>query len=220
MILGMDRRAYEQFCALAVALDHIGERWTLLVIRELLLGPKRYTDLRQGLPGIAANLLATRLRTLEEDGLVRRRRLPPPAASTIYELTDRGRELEPALLILMRWGSHWMTRPPEGSVLRASWFALALKALVEPKELAGIRAHFELVAGDEVIGLHVADEHLEVEASPVPQPDARLIAGAGAMFRLASAKSSLDEEIEAGRVQVEGDAEKRRLLERTLRFPR
>src|SRR3990172_1406948 len=131
----MDRRAYDQFCALAVALDHIGERWTLLVIRELLLGPKRYTDLRQGLPGIAANLLARRLRTLEEDGLVRRRRLPPPAASTIYELTDRGRELEPALLILMRWGSHWMTRPAEGSVLRASWFALALKSLVEPGDL-------------------------------------------------------------------------------------
>jgi DNA-binding HxlR family transcriptional regulator len=215
----MDRRAYNEFCALAVALDHLGERWTLLVIRELLLGPKRYTDLRTGLPGIAANLLAARLRTLEEDGIVRRRRLPPPAASTIYELTERGRELEPVLLGLARWGSPWMTRPPEGSVVRASWFALALKSLVGPTELAGIRADFELVAGDETIHVHVASGRLEVDASAVAQPDARLIADAGTMFRIASGNASLGEEVAAGRAQVEGAQEQREALERTLKFP-
>ncbi len=125
----MDRRAYNQFCALATALDRIGERWTLLVIRELLVGPKRYSDLREGLPGIAANLLAQRLRTLEADGLIRKRRLPKPAASTVYELTDLGRDLEPALLALMRWGSGFMGRPTADQVVRTSWFGLALKAL-------------------------------------------------------------------------------------------
>src|ERR1051325_5054084 len=115
----MDKRAYDQFCALAVALDHIGERWTLLGIRELVTGPKRYSDRREGLPRIAANLLAARLRALVADGLVERRRLPRPAASTVYELTDLGRDLEPALLQLMRWGSRWMTRPSPGPTPRA-----------------------------------------------------------------------------------------------------
>src|SRR3712207_6674695 len=100
----MSGRSYDQFCALAKALDVLGERWTLLVVRELLLGPKRYSDLLEGLPGIGTNLLATRLKTLEANGLVARRRLPAPAASTVYELTDRGRGLEPALYELMRWG--------------------------------------------------------------------------------------------------------------------
>ncbi len=216
----MDHRAYNQFCALAVALDHVGERWTLLVIRELLLGPKRYTDLRRGLPGIAANLLAARLRALEADGLVRRRRLPPPAASTIYELTDLGRELEAPLLLLMRFGSRWMTRPPEGSVLRASWFALALKSLVAAAQLKGIRGEFELVAGDETIHVHVADGEIEVDEAPVTAPDARLVTDAGTMFRIAAGNALLDQEVAAGRAQLEGGAEDRRHLDRTLRFPR
>lgn len=216
----MDRREYNQFCALAVALDHLGERWTLLVVRELLMGPKRYTDLRAGLPGVAANLLAARLRSLEDDGLVQRRRLPPPAASTVYELTDSGRELEPALLLLMRWGSTWMTRPPEGAVVRASWLGMAMKSLVGPNDLKGIDADFELVAGDESVHLKVAEGRLDVDGDLVSDPDARLIADARIMFRIAAGGTTLGDEVTAGRAKVEGGAAGVRLLQRTLRLPK
>src|ERR687884_1369381 len=100
----MTARSYRQFCGIARALDLVGERWALLVVRELVIGPKRFTDLRQGLPGIATNVLSQRLRQLERDGVVARRTLPPPAASTVYELSDYGQELVPILLALGRWG--------------------------------------------------------------------------------------------------------------------
>src|SRR5262249_21409134 len=158
----MDARRYEEFCAVATALDVVGERWTLLVIRELLTGPKRYSDLREGLPGIASNLLATRLRTLEQRGLVARRRLPPPAASTIYELTDVGRRLEPVLLDLARWGSSWMTTPTADEVVRASWFALAVKSLVTPLMLGTLRADIAIESGDEFLHLHIANGAVDV----------------------------------------------------------
>src|ERR671932_1050136 len=98
-------RSYQDGCAVAHALDFVGERWALLVVRELLLGPKRFTDLRTGLPGVSPNVLAQRLRELEQAGVVRRRRLPPPAASQVYELTEWGVDLEPVLTALGRWGS-------------------------------------------------------------------------------------------------------------------
>jgi DNA-binding HxlR family transcriptional regulator len=101
----ISERTYNQFCGVARALDLIGERWALLVVRELALGPKRFTDLRQGLPGIATNVLSVRLRQLERDGLVTRRLLPPPAPAQIYELTELGRELVPVMLALGRWGA-------------------------------------------------------------------------------------------------------------------
>lgn len=122
-------RSYGQFCALARALDHVGQRWTLLIFRELLLGPKRFTDLRDGLPGIANNLLADRLRQLQDDGLIVQRELPPPAASTVYELTDAGWGLREAIGALIRWGGRWMLPGPRGDEFRPGWLALALDAL-------------------------------------------------------------------------------------------
>src|SRR5919198_6110493 len=101
----MTSRTYEQFCGVARALDLVGERWALLVVRDLVLGPKRFTDLRRGLPGMGTNILAARLKELEHAGVVRRRTLPPPAASAVYELTEWGHELEPVVLALGRWGS-------------------------------------------------------------------------------------------------------------------
>src|SRR5215831_13850090 len=105
-------RSYNEYCAVAQALDVVGERWSLLIVRELLIrGPSRYTDLRSGLPGIATNLLADRLRELEQAGVVRRHEAPPPVATTLFELTDRGRELEPVLNALGRWGGPLVQRP-------------------------------------------------------------------------------------------------------------
>src|ERR1700685_3017592 len=100
-----EKRSYGDSCGIARALDLVGERWALLVVRELLLGPKRFTDLRAGLPKVSADVLSQRLRELERIGAVQRRKLPPPAGVQVYELTDWGRELEPVLLALGRWGS-------------------------------------------------------------------------------------------------------------------
>jgi DNA-binding HxlR family transcriptional regulator len=215
----MDRRVYDQFCALAVALDRVGERWTLLVIRELLVGPKRYSDLREGLPGIAANLLAQRLRTLEADGIVRKRRLPKPAPSTVYELTDVGRDLEPALLALTRWGSRWMGHPLPAQTVRTSWFGLALQSLLGADDLAGVAGTFEVGPADESVTLRVAHGALDVKAAPDPAPDARLVADPRILFRIAAGGATLDTEVAAGRAAVEGEPEALAALERTLRLP-
>src|SRR5215217_4721087 len=107
------KRSYEDGCATAHALDLVGERWALLVVRELLLGPKRFTDLRAGLPGISPNVLTQRLHDLEQFAIVRRRKLPPPFGSWVYELTDWGRQLEPVIIQLGRWGARSPFRDPE-----------------------------------------------------------------------------------------------------------
>src|ERR671921_1724366 len=107
----MSKRSYNQYCAVARALDIIGERWTLLIVRELLTGPKRFKDLLEGLPGIGTNLLATRLKDLEGNGILRRATLPPPAGSKVYELTGLGRELEQVVVALSQWGSKLLGSP-------------------------------------------------------------------------------------------------------------
>src|ERR671933_2557575 len=126
--MSMTSRSYDQFCGVARALDLVGERCALLIVRDLILGPKRFTDLRRGLPGIGTNVLAARLKELERAGVVRRRTLPPPAASAVYELTDYGRELEEILLAFGRWGARTMGQRDPRYALRSEWLALALKA--------------------------------------------------------------------------------------------
>jgi DNA-binding HxlR family transcriptional regulator len=140
----ISERSYKQYCGVARALDLIGERWALLVVRELALGPKRFTDLRDGLPGIASNVLSTRLRQLERDGIVRRRQLPVPAPARVYELTEHGRELVPIMLALGRWGASAMgPRTPEQSI-RSEWLAVALNALFDADAAVGLTARIGL----------------------------------------------------------------------------
>ena len=136
----MPDRSYDQYCGVARALDLVGERWALLVVRELALGPKRFTDLRDGLPGIATNVLSTRLRQLERNGVVTRRRLPLPAPAQVYELTEHGRELVPIMLTLGRWGASMMGPRTPQQAIRAEWLALALKAYFDPESAAGLTA--------------------------------------------------------------------------------
>src|SRR5579859_1056196 len=117
-------RSYGQYCSVAKALDAVGDRWTLLIIRELLLqGPCRYTDLRNGLPGIATNLLSDRLRELEDAGVVVREDAPPPIATTLFRLTDRGEELRPVIEALTRWGLPLMTEQRPDDAVRSHWLA-------------------------------------------------------------------------------------------------
>ena len=146
------RRTYTQFCGLARALDHVGERWTMLLVRDLLLGPLRYSDLLAGLPGITTNLLARRLEQMTTAGLIVKQRLPPPAAATVYALTPLGRELEPALLALGKWGWHFMD-PSEDRFRRdVSWAVVALKRRYRPGETNWT---IQLEPGEKVFQIHV-----------------------------------------------------------------
>jgi DNA-binding HxlR family transcriptional regulator len=160
---GMAKR-YEQYCPMAHALDLVGDRWALLVIRELMHGPKRYTDLVEHLHGIGTNILASRLRDLERNGVVVRRTLPPPAASKVYELTDYGRELKPAMRELAMWGARSLGPPTAGDELFEGWLSNAMDIVMAPLAPPG---RFEFRAGPETASLVDGD----VLDGPIDDPD-------------------------------------------------
>ena len=169
-------RSYKQRCGIARALDLVGERWALLVVRELVLGPRRFTDLREGLPGIATNVLSQRLRQLERDGIVARRRLPPPAASNVYELTEYGQDLVPIMLALGRWGARSIGHETAEHRTQGRWFAVALQAFFDPEAAAGLTARVALDFGDSQVTLRLNDGRLEV--APGIDDDAELTVAA------------------------------------------
>ena len=159
----MAKRSYEQFCPLARTLDLVGERWTLLIVRDLIAGPKRYTDLSRGLPGLATDLLTERLRRLEEAGAVRRRELAPPAAATVYELTDRGRELEPAILGLARFGVALLSDAGAvGAAPNPDHFALLLRVLFDPARAPSEPETWSFEGGGRGVTVTLGDGELEV----------------------------------------------------------
>jgi DNA-binding HxlR family transcriptional regulator/putative sterol carrier protein len=164
----MSKRSYGQYCALARAFDVIGERWTPLLLRELALGPRRYADLLEGLPGVGTSLLAARLRDLEAEGLVRKRFLSPPAARWVYDLSDDGRELAEALLPLARWGAKRMGTRGSGETFRLEWFLLYLRSAADTSTTAGWHDVYEFHIDDEVF--HVIAEDGKVDARPGPAP--------------------------------------------------
>ena len=155
-------RSYNQYCGVARALDLVGERWALLIVRELALGPKRFTDLREGLPGVATNVLSNRLRQLERDGIVGRRRLPPPAPARVYELTEYGRELVPIMLALGRWGASTMGPRTPAQSIRSEWLAVALKAFFDAESAGELRATIGLELDGSRFTLRLDDGQLEI----------------------------------------------------------
>src|ERR671914_1001297 len=154
-------RTYDDACAAAHALDLVGERWALLVVRELLLGPKRFTDLRTGIPKASPNVLAQRLRELERAGVVRRRKLPPPAASRVYELTEWGLELEPVVISLGRWGARSPSKPHDAA-LGVDSLVLSFRTMFDPRAADSLTASYELRLGEDRFRAEVADGHFEV----------------------------------------------------------
>src|SRR5262249_31649301 len=151
-------RSYNQFCALAYALDIVGERWTLLIIRELLTGPRRFKDLMDGLPDISTNLLSERLKSLEQQGILCRRVLPPPAGSAVYQLTPVGQALEQAVLELGKWGSQFLRPTLEGVALPSLGAAtLAIKAFFHPEQANGVHETYELHLGDEILQVEIQE---------------------------------------------------------------
>jgi DNA-binding HxlR family transcriptional regulator len=157
----VSRRRYRQFCPLAKALDVLGERWTLLIVRELLSGPKRYTDLRQALPGLATDLLATRLRDLHETGVVDRRDVPPPTPATVYELTARGSALRPAILELARWGRP-LLHDATDEHLPVSALLLGFEVAFHPDAAAGIDETYDVEMDGRQVTVRVHDGNVAV----------------------------------------------------------
>jgi DNA-binding HxlR family transcriptional regulator len=157
-------KRYDEYCPVAHALGLVGERWALLVVLELMRGPKRYTDLAENLRGIGTNILASRLRDLEAGGVVTKRTLPPPAASKVYELTDYGRELRPVIRELALWGARTLGPPTHADELFPGWLANALDTVLAPRAPLG---RFEFRVGEEVSSL-VDGEVLD---GPVENPD-------------------------------------------------
>ncbi len=168
------RRDYFDGCAAAHALDLVGERWALLVVRELMLGPKRFTDLRTGLPHASPNVLSQRLRELEDAGVLRRRRLPPPAASAVYELTEWGLELEPVLQTLGRWAARsLMARTPDTDAhIGVDSFVLSMRTMFTSELADGVDMTVQLYLTDQPFRVHVADGALEIERGEVRSPEA------------------------------------------------
>jgi DNA-binding HxlR family transcriptional regulator len=164
------KRTYGDRCGIARALDVVGDRWALLVVRELLLGPKRFTDLRAGLPRVTPDVLAQRLRDLEADGVLRHRKLPPPASAHVYELTPRGLELEPVILELGRWGS---AEPFPDGELGADAFVLALKTMFDPTRRNG-DARVELRIGEDRYDARLHGERFDVARGAAEAPQATI----------------------------------------------
>jgi len=195
-------RSYDDGCGIAHALDLVGERWALLVVRELLLGPKRFTDLRAGLPGVSANILSQRLRELEADGVIERRTLPPPAGSAVYELTPRGRELEPVVLALGRWGVRSPTLPREAPIGVDS-VMLSLDSQLAHTEPP---ATYGLQLGGYRFCVTLRDGRIAIERGDGEDPDAVLAAAPRALDQLVSGDRSLADLVASGEVTVTGDA--------------
>ncbi len=198
-------RTYDAGCAAAHTLDLVGERWALLVVRELLLGPKRFTDLRAGLPNASPNVLAQRLRELEAAGVVRRRKLPPPAASRVYELTDWGMELEPVIVGLGRWGARSASRPREAE-LGVDSLILSFRTMFDAQAAKGLRASYELRLGEDRFYALVADGRFEVARGGAQErPDAIIEADAATLAAVVYGGRQLEEALRAGDVEIEGD---------------
>jgi DNA-binding HxlR family transcriptional regulator len=210
------RRTYGDRCGVARALDVVGERWALLVVRELLLGPKRFTDLRVGLPHVSADVLSQRLRELEQDGVVRRRTLAPPAGSRVYELTERGHELEPVVLALGRWGSG-APFPPGDAKLGTDSLVIALMTTFDRAAADDLDATYELRLDGQRFRARVAGGRLEVARREEPQPDATIATDPGTLAAILWHGRRLADGLRSGEVEIDGS---RPALTRFLRlFP-
>ncbi|GLW12769.1 transcriptional regulator [Microtetraspora sp. NBRC 13810] len=197
-------RTYGDACAAAHALDLVGERWALLVVRELLLGPKRFSDLRSGLPNAGPNRVSQRLRELEQSGIVRRRKLGPPARSWVYELTDWGRQLEPVLVHLGRWGRLSPFRDLDADI-SVDALMLALRGDFVSEAGGGLSATYALIFGDDRVTVRIADGTIDITRGEPDAPDATVTTDTTTFAAVLTRRRPLEEAVDAGDVTVSGD---------------
>lgn len=197
-------RTYQEACGIPRALDRIGERWALLIVRELVLGPKRFTDIRNGLPHASPNVLTQRLKELEQAGVVRRRKLPPPASVQVYELTEWGAELESVLIALGRWGAR-APMAPEGCGMSFDSHLLSLSTLFDAEKAGDFAATLELRLGEQTFTAEVGAGRLEIARQSAQRPDAIVQTDEGTLLALSHGRRELDEALAAGDIRIEGD---------------
>ncbi|MGH3648602.1 MAG: winged helix-turn-helix transcriptional regulator [Micromonosporaceae bacterium] len=199
-------RSYGQACSVAHALDMVGERWSLLIVRELLLGPKRFTDLRAGIPTVSPNVLSQRLRELEGVDVVRNRRLGPPTSAWVYELTDWGRELDAVLIQLGRWGRRSPHRKPAGDASTDA-LMLAMRCRFRPDSARGLDAEYAVRLDDDDFGIKITDGRLEVGRSTPSAPTATMETDRRTFAGLMTGNQRVDVASAAGEVRLDGDTD-------------
>jgi DNA-binding HxlR family transcriptional regulator len=199
------KRSYGQFCGLAHAVDVVGERWSLLIIRDLLVSPKRFTDLRRGLPRIPTNILSTRLKELEAADVIGRRILPRPDGSVVYELTGYGRDLEDIVLALGRWGARTLGEPTPDDIVTVDSMIMAMRSAFRPEAARNSIVAYELRLGHVVIHVRIAEGRLEVAEGALPDADLVIQTGP-AIKALLVGELSPAEAIADGSVQLTGQS--------------
>jgi DNA-binding HxlR family transcriptional regulator len=201
------RKTYSQYCPVARALDVVGERWTLLIVRDLMMGPKRYTDLRAGLPGIATDILTARLRTLEQAGFVRRRELPRPAPATVYELTEDALQLRQAILALGRVGLTTLGGPEAGEDVRPERMVLGLRVSFRRDEFAELTETYELTIDGEPFTVDVGAGTVDTRPGTASSPAMRLRTDADTFIALLTGELAPAAAIADDRAALEGERE-------------
>jgi DNA-binding HxlR family transcriptional regulator len=197
-------REYLQFCGLAHALELVGGRWSLLIVRDLLSGPKRFTDLRAGLPGIPTNVLSTRLRELEDAGVIRRQVQPRPSSGIGYELTEYGALLEEPLIALGMWGARSMGPPQAGAFSSVHALSLGLRGMFHPDRARGHTARYELRIDGQHLPVSIDDGALRFDNPDGSQANVVIETDAGTMFAMLTGRRTLREAISTGDAGVEG----------------
>lgn len=200
----LSKRHYEDACAAAHALDLVGERWALLVMRELMMGPKRFSDIRESLPGISANVLTQRLEGLEAAGVLVRRKLPPPAAAQVYELTEWGYESEPIFQALGRWAARSPLHDPTLPFSTAS-FLLSLRTMLDSGRAKGLEARVGFRLGEETFLAHLAEGRIEIGRSALDGADLIFTGTPPVLAGAIYGGQPLEVLEEAGALQIEGD---------------
>jgi len=206
-------RSYGQYCAMAKSLDVVGDRWTLLIVRELLIGDSRYSDLLKGLPGIATNLLATRLEEMETAGLVRREELPAPASATVFKLTPRGEELRPVIRELGKWAGPLMTGRTKSECARTRWMVLPAQFYLEDRLPKDKPVTIQLNGADEPVVVESRGGKVKAYAGSVSDPDLTLTGSPELALGIMMGRVTKADAIKRG-LKIEGDT---RLLERLQR---
>jgi DNA-binding HxlR family transcriptional regulator len=213
------KRTYGEACRFAHALDVVGERWSLLIVRELLLGPKRFTDLRTGLPHASPNILTERLRDLEQSAVVHKRKLPPPYGSSVYELTEWGRELEPILTKLGAWGAR-SPLPPETQQIGPDSIVLALRSLFDAGAADDLEATYGLRIGEQGFGVAIAGGEVELSRGAPADPEVTIaVPDAPTLAAVLTAQLPLADALDAGALQLEGSKQAAKRFLRLFPMP-
>lgn len=203
----MSQQAYNQYCALARALDVVGNRWTLLIIRELRPGPRRFTDLVDGLPGVSRNLLTERLRGLEQEGLITRKELPPPAARQVYELTDEGRDLAAAVGPLVAWGARRLDDPSSDQPFQARWAAFGLASVADREAAKGVNETYQYIVGDTAFHFVIDDGLIDIRDGHAEGPAVTVTTDEETWAAIARNTMTTASAIASGKLTIDGDPE-------------